>query len=117
MGIRGGLTITAVAPAAWASRLYLMHVRVPSAVVPATTPIRPLTWFDHDLQHALPLAVVQPRDFAGHAQHRDAVDAGGDEQIDDAAEAVLVDVPGRRERRRQDRIHTLELHPDSSLRH
>ena len=43
LGIRGGLTITAVAPAALACRLYWMQVLVPSALVPATTPMRPPT--------------------------------------------------------------------------
>jgi hypothetical protein len=42
-GILGGLTMTAVAPALRACRLYVMQVRVPSAVVPTTTPMRPLT--------------------------------------------------------------------------
>ena len=41
--IRGGLIITAAAPAAFARRVYSMQVRNPSAVVPATTGTRPLT--------------------------------------------------------------------------
>ena len=42
-GIRGGLIITAAAPAAFARRVNSMHVRRPSAVVPATTGTRPST--------------------------------------------------------------------------
>ena len=41
--MRGGLTITADAPAACAARLYSMHKRSPSALVPATTGTRPFT--------------------------------------------------------------------------
>src|SRR5436190_19760236 len=43
LAIRGGLIITAPAPAARARRVYSMQVRRPSAVVPATTGTRPLT--------------------------------------------------------------------------
>src|SRR5436309_1921600 len=42
-GIRGGLIITAAAPADFARRVYSIQVRRPSAVVPATTGTRPLT--------------------------------------------------------------------------
>ena len=37
-------------------------------------------------------SVLQARDFAGHAEHRHAIDARPDEQVDDAPEALLVDV-------------------------
>src|SRR5258707_9634555 len=40
LGMRGGLIITAAAPARVARRVYSTHVRSPSAVVPATTGTR-----------------------------------------------------------------------------
>ena len=39
--MRGGLTITAAAPSALASRVYSMHVRTPSAEAPTMTLARP----------------------------------------------------------------------------
>src|SRR5437763_16258547 len=42
-GIRGGLIMTAAAPASRACRVYCRQVRRPSAVAPATTGTRPLT--------------------------------------------------------------------------
>ncbi|HZB25709.1 MAG TPA: dihydrodipicolinate synthase family protein, partial [Vicinamibacterales bacterium] len=38
------------------------------------------------------------RHFAGDAERRDAIDTGGDEQVDDFAQAVLVDVARRGKR-------------------
>ena len=89
---------------------------MPSAVVPATTPMRPGDVRGDDLEHAAALRVVEPRDLAGHAERGDAVDAGADEQIDDPPQAGVVEIAGRRERRRQHRIHTFELQAHPPLR-
>ena len=66
-----------------------------------------------DLEHALPLPIVEPRHLTGHAEHGHAVDARADEQIDDPPKTVVVDVAGGRERRGQNRIHPFELHASS----
>ncbi len=68
------------------------------------------------LQDALPLTVIEPRDFTRDPEHRHPVDASTDEQINDAPKAVVVDVTGRRERCRENRIDTLELHAPRSGR-
>ena len=52
----------------------------------------PVDLLDDDLEHPRALAVVEPRHLAGHAERRDAVDAGVDEQVDDPPQAGLVDV-------------------------
>ena len=74
-----------------------MQVRVPSAVVPATTPMRPFDLLDDDLEHVRGAPRRQPRDFAGDAERGDAVDAGVDEEVDDPPQAGLVEIAGRGE--------------------
>ena len=90
-----------------------MQVRVPSADVPATIGDAAGDLADDDLEHVLPLVLVEPRDLAGHAERGHAVDACVDEQVDHPPQAVVVDVPGGRERRRQNGIHPVELHDSS----
>ena len=69
-----------------------MHVRVPSAVVPATTADAAVDVLDDDFQDAPAFVLVQPRHFAGDAEGGHAVHAGVDEKIDDLPETDLVQV-------------------------
>ena len=62
-----------------------------------------------DLEHALTLAIVQAGHLAGHAERGDAVDARANEEIDDPAQAVVIDLARSRKWRRQNRIDSLEL--------
>ena len=112
--MRGGLTITAAAPSAFASRLYSMQVRTPSADAPTMTFARPSTCAHDRLDHERALAFVQPRDFARHAERRHAVHAGPDNQIDDALQALDVDVAAAAKRRRQHGIHAFKRHANPS---
>ena len=64
---------------------------MPSAVVPATTGTRPSTWVT-TTSSTRSARRRQPRDLARDAERGEAVHAVGDEQIDDAAQAVRIEI-------------------------
>src|SRR3990172_5369787 len=128
---RGGLTITAAAPAAMAARLRSMQTWRPAAMVPATTGTRAggggdggSAALDADLepvghgssdygnaaggvredrpQDESPLAVVEAGRLARHAERREPIHPGADVEIDDAPEARQVNVALRVEGRGDD---------------
>ena len=93
--MRGGLTITAAAPSAFAWR------RVGDAGARAVGrgagddrhAARRL--LDDDLEHRRALVLLEPRHLAGDAERGQAVDALVDEEIDDPPLAGRVDVARR----------------------
>jgi hypothetical protein len=53
---------------------------------------------DDDVEDPPALVVIEPRDLAGDPERRDPADAGSNEEVDDAPQAVFVDVSVRLER-------------------
>src|SRR5262249_23045859 len=56
----------------------------------------------HGVEQVVALGLADPGDLARHAKRREAADAVRDEQIDDALQALGIDVAGRVERGRKD---------------
>ncbi len=107
--MRGGLTITAVAPGilgmlaiADAGRGPLGGRARDDANAPGDVP-------RHDLEHPVAFRVVQPGHFTGHAKDGHPVHAGVDEKVDHAAQAGIVEIASRGKRRREHRIHAFEF--------
>ena len=73
----------------------------------------PVDVFNDNLEHASPLAVVKAGNLTSDAQCGHAVDTRTYEQIDDATETRLVDVPIRLKWSREDRINAFELQEGS----
>ena len=65
---------------------------------------------DDDLDNPRALGLLEPRDLPRHAERGQAIDAGRDEQVDDAPEAGFVELAGVGEGSRQDGIDAFESH-------
>ncbi len=109
LGARGGLTITAAAPADCAARLNSRQVCRPSVVVPDDHRHPAVDLRQHGVEHQRPLALGQARGLAEHAERGEPRDARADEVFDIAPKALDVDVTALPERRGEYRIHTLHV--------
>ena len=113
--MRGGLTMTAVAPAAFACAAVAdagaraFGGRAGDDANAAVDVAR------HDLEDALPLRSSSRATSPVTPSAVTPLTPGANEQIDDAPQAGVVDIACRRERRRENRIHAFELHASSFL--
>ena len=91
--MRGGLTITAAAPGGLAPRrLYSMQVAQSLGGGAGDDRHAPVdAWPMTVSSTSRALGFVEPGDFARDAEGRQAVDAGVNEEVDDAAQTCRVD--------------------------
>ena len=100
-GARGGLTITAEAPAACAARLNSRQVCRPSVVVPTTTGTRPLTCVSTVSSTSARSRSVRRAASPSTPSAVNPVTPGADEVLDIAPKALDIDVTTLPERRRE----------------
>ena len=85
---KGGMTISASAPAASAARLYWSARSVPEAPVLMITGTRPATCFDHGARQQIALGLVELEDL-GAERDAEPMHPGLDVEVDEIAEARL----------------------------
>jgi hypothetical protein len=66
--------------------------------------------FHDELEHGRAFVLLEPRDFAGHAERRQAVRALVNEEVDHLTLAAGIEIPGVRKCRGDNGIDALEWH-------